>query len=109
MTVAASRPYDVFSLLDEPLWRVLYVFHHLVEDEARKALYERLYRVDAAKMAAFALHKPSSLDDEMRDVRAAILELDAPPVSDEDRLARGLALAARIDAGRVLSDEALVS
>lgn len=109
MTVAASRPYDVFTLLDEPLWRVLYVFHHLAEERARVALRDRLERVDAGFMTALAFNKPEALDDELQKVHRAILGQDEDPIADEDRLARGLALAERIERGRVLSDEALVS
>ena len=48
MTVAGSRPYDALSLLDEPLWRVLWTYHHLMEREQRTQLSDRLMRVDAA-------------------------------------------------------------
>lgn len=109
MTVAGSRPYAAFALLDEPLWRVLYVFHHIAKESTRTALRDRLYRVDAGKMTAFAFNSPDNLNDEMQKVLDAIAEVDGPRVTDADRLARGLALAERIDAGKVLSDDALVS
>jgi hypothetical protein len=108
VTVAGQRPYDVFTLLDEPLWRVLYVFHHLQERDARQALDARLARVDEGFMAALAFNKPIALEDELRRVKEEIAALDAPDAPD-DTIARGLALAERMEQGRVLSDEALIS
>lgn len=110
--VAGERPYDVFTLLDEPLWRVLYLFHHLSAKTARAALDARLARVDAGLMTALARHQPAALDDEMRRVRDAIDDFERGPAERPDDLAawraRGDALAARIEQGRVLSPEALV-
>jgi hypothetical protein len=113
VTVAAERRCDPLALLDEPLWRTLYHFHHLAERDARDALHKRQARVDLGMMVAHAFNQPSSLDDEMRDVRQALADLDREPtegasVWDAAR-GKGEEMAARIERGRVLSPEALLS
>jgi hypothetical protein len=113
VTVACETGQDVFILLDVPLWRVMYLFHHLQEREARLQLRGRLARVDMGYLNAFAFNHPESLETEMQHVNAAIVALDRPPVSRrsevEELRARGQAMVARIQREHVLSDEALVS
>lgn len=109
MTVASERACDPLALIDEPLWRVLWHFYHLQERDARRALTDRMARVDGGYMAAFAFNQPELLDVEMRNVRAAIEELERGPVALDDLRARGEALLARIERGRVLDPTALVS
>lgn len=109
MRVARERRCDPLALLDEPLWRVLWHYHHLADADARRALTDRMARVDAGFMTAFAFNQPESLDVEMRNVRAALEELERGPVMLDDLRARGEALAARMERGRVLDPTALVS
>lgn len=102
---------DAFSLLDEPLWRVLYVFHHLMERDAMHALRDRVARIDMGNVTAMAFHEPKLLADELRDVQGAIraFEDGTPAQSDPAaQRAAGLALVARIQSGRVLDPAALV-
>lgn len=107
IAVAGSRPYDAFSLLDEPLWRVLYLYHHLSEREAERVLVRRSDRVDAGLLAAMAFHEPTLLTDEQRAVRHALEALadDPDPVAED----KGQALLARVLRGRALDPDALVS
>lgn len=109
MTVAGSRPYDALSLLDEPLWRILWTFHHLMEREQRTQLSDRLMRVDAAGLTAQAFHDPKLLADEMRTVQQAIRDHEEGPVVTESVRDRGLALVERIRRGNALAPEALLS
>lgn len=113
MTVASERACDPLALLDEPFWRLLWHFYHLRERDERRMLLARLARVDAGYMTAFAFNQPDALTGEMEKVRSALEDLERGPAAirptaDELR-ARGRALAARIAAGRVLADDALVS
>lgn len=109
--VAAQMRQDAFALMHEPLWQVLYVFHHLMEREERDNLRRRFERVDAGVMTSLAFNQPSALSDEMTAVQDAIRALDKPAdvsgVNDSLR-AKAEALAARIEVGEVLSDGALV-
>jgi hypothetical protein len=113
LAVAGSEPYRAFALLDEPLWRVLYLFHHLQEHDARESLRARMARVDAGVMTAFAFNQPASLETEMRRVQDAIAEADYGPSDAVDEMAalraKGEALAARIEQGGVLTPDGLVS
>lgn len=112
-TVAAARTCDPLALLDEPLWRVLWHFHQLEDREQRQALRDRRARVDAGVLVAMAFNHPDSLDDELRRVRNAIDAYEYGPDSAADGIAAlraaGDALASRIEAGRALAPEALVS
>jgi hypothetical protein len=107
--VARARACDPLALLDEPFWRVLWHFHHLTDDDARRALHDRMARVDSGFMTAFAVNQPASLAEEMQKVRAAIEEQERGPTPLDDLRARGEALAARMERGRVLDPDALVS
>lgn len=109
MRVARARACDPLALLDEPFWRVLWHYHHLVEEDNRRALHDRMARVDSGFMTAFAFNQPASLAEEMERVRAAIEEQERGPTALDDLRARGDALAARIERGRVLDPNALVS
>ena len=112
VTVARARAADPLDLIHAPLWRVLWHYLHLEELDARRALARRHERVDAGLMTARAFNAPATLGDELEAVHKAIAEADADPVDEalayDDWRARGAALAAKIDAGRVLSPEALI-
>lgn len=101
----------MFTLIDEPLWRVLYVYQQLEERDERQALRRRRERVDAGLMTAFAFNQPEKLADELDRVRDAIDEFEyGPQATDIEAMrARGRALADRMLATNALSDEALVS
>lgn len=112
LSVAGNRPYDVFALLDEPLWRVLYVHHHLTAQRERDAVASRAARVDSGFMSALAFNEPAALEVEMQSVQAAIAELDTPsagPAGWDAARARAEEMARRMEQGRVLSPEALLS
>lgn len=114
LRVAGDAPYRVFTLMDEPLWRVLYVFHHLQEHDERAALNDRLARVDHGFLTNFAMTQPDSLTEELQRVQAAIARLDQGPGVDAahewaDARAKAEAMLARMERGRVLSPDALVS
>ena len=109
LIVAGTRPYDALSLLDEPLWRVLWTFHQVMERRAREQLMERLGRVDAGNLTAMAFNKPELLDDEMRAVQQAIRAQEEGPVESDSVQPAGLSLLERVQRGRVLAPEALVS
>ncbi len=110
-TVARETKQDVFTLVREPLWRVLYVFHHLREDDERRALQRRIERVDLGVMVAYGFNEPSKLSDEMRSAIDAAQAFERGPVTEVDveaLAARANALSARIASGRALSPEAHV-
>ena len=99
--VACATGTDVAQLLHRPYWLTLYTFYHVQERELAHALERRRERIDGGFMTAFATHKPELLQDELRTVRDAIEQHGRPqaPVSDLDTIrARGLAMAARIEA-----------
>lgn len=109
MIVATETGRWPFALLDVPVWQLLYVYHHLGERDARRSVERRAARVDAGILTALAMHEPARLDDELRSVRDAMdtIEYEASAL-DPDRLrADGLALAARIAAGRAMDAAAL--
>lgn len=111
VTVGAETRQDPFSLLDRPLWQLLYTFYHLEERATSRALQERRARVDAALMTALATTTPAALDEELRAVDEAIAAFERGPDDSEDLSLlrdRGEALASRIEEGRVLSPSALV-
>lgn len=109
MTVAGADPMRAFTLLDEPLWKVLYVFHHLMDREAERALVRRSERVDSGTMTAMAFNAPKLLADEQRTVRDAIDALDGDPEDTAVTVQQGQALLARVLKGRALDPDALVS
>ena len=109
MTVAGARPYDALSLLDEPLWRVLWTYHHLMELRTLDRLVARADRVDQGMMVGMGVNEPKLLADELRNVQAAIREQTEGPVVRTTALATGRALVERIRRGRVLEPGALVS
>jgi hypothetical protein len=109
-TIAVALHTDVFALLDEPHWRNLYRFYHLVEREARERLSRRYERVDAGVMTAFAFNEPSRLDEERQAVVDAIRAIEHPTaVVLDDIRAKAEAMAARMATGKVLTPAALVS
>ena len=107
MAVETGRwPLD---LLDVPVWQLLYVFHHLTERDARRAVEARAARVDAAVLGAIGFNEPAKLDDERRAVADALDALEYEPMGGTGSLDdRAAALMARIEAGRVLDPTALV-
>lgn len=110
ITVASAFGRDPFEYLDTPFWKVLYAFYHLMEREERNTLFRRLERVDAGMMTHVAFNDASKLADEMRTVQDAIRALDTQPTNEVEALrAKANALAARIEAGKALTDKALVS
>lgn len=111
VTVAAATGQDAFALLDRPWCQVLYQFYHLADREERQRLASRVARVEAGVFTAMAFNDPARLVDEQRAVRDAIEALERGPVDEAMDLdawkARGLALAAKLEQGRVLSPAAL--
>lgn len=107
MAVETGRwPLD---LLDVPVWELLYVFHHLSERDARRAVEARAARLDAALLGSIGFNEPAKLEDERRAVVEALDALEyeqtTPTASLDERAA---ALLARIEAGRVLDPAALL-
>lgn len=111
VTVATETGQDAFALLDRPWCQVLYTFYQLAERDERRALASRASRVDAGLLTALAFNEPQRLSDELRSVQEAIAAFERGPVDEAADVAewkaRGLALAAKLDQGRVLSPDAL--
>lgn len=109
--VAGARRCDPLDLLDEPLWRTLYHFHHLTEQDERLALRARMDRIDLGYMVAQAFNRPAALDDERREALESIAEYERGAIDEQEDLdelrARGEAMAARIQQAGVLTDAAL--
>ena len=97
------------DLLDVPVWQLLWTFHHLSEREERRQVMERAARVDSAILGAIGFNEPARLDDELRSVRDAIdrVEFETPASDPAVLEQKAQALIARIESGRVLSQDAL--
>lgn len=113
VAVGVETHQNVFALMDEPLWCVFYLFHHLRDRDERRMLRERLARVDSGILTAQAFNKPELLDDELKSVQRAIKDYDKSPDDKAAELVairtRGRSLLERIQRDSVLSPDALVS
>lgn len=93
------------AILDAPYALILWTYYQLQERDRIRDLRDRFLSLRDANLMAMAVNDPKLLKDE-----AAALESDArydPRTREQDRaafVARGLALAERIEATGVLDD-----
>lgn len=93
------------AILDAPYALVLWTYYQLVERERIRELRQRFLLQHEASLMAMAVNKPELLRDEHESLVSEARQ--DPRTRARDRaalLARGLALAARIEATGVLED-----